>query len=233
MPQCHLRLCPSSACYNLARAHLTCARARSYGYWYNQGLLYPDLLSAMVALEPATRANGCLQLLSGTQRMGRLDHSLVVRACGTTATHRSNTKERGSGGREGGAARDAGRGCHARRGSSRGQRTIESRRRCPGTSWCTPRWMPGMSSSVRRLPPVWPWSCYSVCLLDLRPTGLMRACVCAVHALTLHASSPNTSDVSRWALTCCYNTRANDPIEVPLLTRLLNRPKKCVRGGVN
>ena len=33
------------------------------------------------------------------------------------------------------------------------------------------------------------------------------------HALTLHASKPNTSDVSRWALTCCYNTAANDPIE--------------------
>jgi hypothetical protein len=28
-----------------------------------------------------------------------------------------------------------------------------------------------------------------------------------------HASKPNTSDVSRWALTCCFNTAANDPIE--------------------
>ena len=33
------------------------------------------------------------------------------------------------------------------------------------------------------------------------------------HALTLHASKPNLSDTPRWALTCCYNTRANDPVE--------------------
>ena len=26
------------------------------------------------------------------------------------------------------------------------------------------------------------------------------------------ASAPNTSARSRWALTCCYNTKANDPI---------------------
>jgi ectoine hydroxylase-related dioxygenase (phytanoyl-CoA dioxygenase family) len=49
---------------------------QDYGYWYNQGLLYPDLLSAMVALEPATQANGCLELLAGTHAMGRIDHAL-------------------------------------------------------------------------------------------------------------------------------------------------------------
>ena len=31
----------------------------------------------MVALEPATQANGCLKLLAGTQAMGRIDHSLL------------------------------------------------------------------------------------------------------------------------------------------------------------
>ena len=31
----------------------------------------------MVALEPATQENGCLQLLAGTQAMGRIDHSLL------------------------------------------------------------------------------------------------------------------------------------------------------------
>ncbi|MBA3707543.1 MAG: phytanoyl-CoA dioxygenase family protein [Planctomycetes bacterium] len=47
---------------------------QDYGYWYQNGCLLPDLASCMVAVDRATRANGCLQLLKGSQRMGRVEH---------------------------------------------------------------------------------------------------------------------------------------------------------------
>lgn len=72
--------------------HQLCSQ--DYGYWYNQGLLYPDLLSAMVALEPASQENGCLQLLRGTQSMGRIDHSLVGQQQGADFERVSSAMER-------------------------------------------------------------------------------------------------------------------------------------------
>lgn len=47
---------------------------QDYGYWYNNGCLYPDMASVMVALDRCTRENGCLQVLRGSHRMGRIDH---------------------------------------------------------------------------------------------------------------------------------------------------------------
>lgn len=47
---------------------------QDYGYWYGDGLLYPDLVSCMVALDPATKANGCLKVLVGSHRLGRIEH---------------------------------------------------------------------------------------------------------------------------------------------------------------
>ena len=38
----------------------------------------PRLISAFVALDPATRENGCLQVLRGSQKMGRLTQSKVA-----------------------------------------------------------------------------------------------------------------------------------------------------------
>ena len=67
---------------------------QDFGYWYNQGLLYPDLLSAMVALEPASEANGCLELLGGTHKMGRIDHALVGEQQGATASRVNAAKQR-------------------------------------------------------------------------------------------------------------------------------------------
>lgn len=51
---------------------------QDYGYWYQNGCLYPDMLSVAIALEPATRANGCMQVLRGSHRLGRLDHGRVA-----------------------------------------------------------------------------------------------------------------------------------------------------------
>ncbi|MEM7131085.1 MAG: phytanoyl-CoA dioxygenase family protein [Chloroflexota bacterium] len=50
---------------------------QDYGYWYDQGYAYPRLMSAFVALDPATKENGCLQVLRGSHLLGRLDHTEV------------------------------------------------------------------------------------------------------------------------------------------------------------
>lgn len=50
---------------------------QDYGYWYQNGVLFPDLCSASIAVDPATRENGCLQVLKGSHLMGRIDHILT------------------------------------------------------------------------------------------------------------------------------------------------------------
>jgi len=47
---------------------------QDFGYWYNYGCLAPQMMSIYVALDKATRANGCLQVLKGTHKLGRLNH---------------------------------------------------------------------------------------------------------------------------------------------------------------
>ncbi len=47
---------------------------QDYGYWYQNGCLLPDMASCLIAVDRATRENGCLQLLRGSHRMGRIDH---------------------------------------------------------------------------------------------------------------------------------------------------------------
>lgn len=47
---------------------------QDYGYWYANGCLYPDMASAFIAVDPATRENGCLQVIRGSHHLGRIDH---------------------------------------------------------------------------------------------------------------------------------------------------------------
>jgi len=47
---------------------------QDYGYWYNFGCLYPDMGSCMIAVDRATKVNGCLQVLAGSHLLGRIDH---------------------------------------------------------------------------------------------------------------------------------------------------------------
>ncbi len=47
---------------------------QDYGYWYDVGYPYPELASVMIAVDRATKENGCLQVIKGSHRMGRVNH---------------------------------------------------------------------------------------------------------------------------------------------------------------
>lgn len=50
---------------------------QDYGYWYQNGLLYPNLVSVFIAVDPAPKENGCLQVIPGSHLLGRIDHILT------------------------------------------------------------------------------------------------------------------------------------------------------------
>lgn len=50
---------------------------QDYGYWYQNGVLFPLLTSAFLAVDAATRENGCLQVIAGSHELGRIDHILT------------------------------------------------------------------------------------------------------------------------------------------------------------
>lgn len=50
---------------------------QDYGYWYDQGFLFPHMMSVFIALDPSVRENGCLRVLKGSHKMGRLTHQKV------------------------------------------------------------------------------------------------------------------------------------------------------------
>jgi ectoine hydroxylase-related dioxygenase (phytanoyl-CoA dioxygenase family) len=48
---------------------------QDYGYWYKNQFMFPDqLISVMIALTKANRENGCLQVLKGSHKLGRVNH---------------------------------------------------------------------------------------------------------------------------------------------------------------
>ncbi|XP_060083822.1 L-proline trans-4-hydroxylase-like [Ylistrum balloti] len=47
---------------------------QDYGYWYKQGFPYPDIMTISIAIDENTKENGCLQVLRGTHKCGRIDH---------------------------------------------------------------------------------------------------------------------------------------------------------------
>jgi len=48
---------------------------QDYGYWYKNEFLFPDqMISVMIAITAATRINGCLQVIKGSHKMGRIEH---------------------------------------------------------------------------------------------------------------------------------------------------------------
>jgi ectoine hydroxylase len=50
---------------------------QDYGYWYQNGVLFPLLTSAFIAVDRATSENGCLQVVRGSHELGRIEHVLT------------------------------------------------------------------------------------------------------------------------------------------------------------
>ncbi|MEO5564270.1 MAG: phytanoyl-CoA dioxygenase family protein [Chitinophagaceae bacterium] len=58
---------------------------QDYGYWYKNEFLFPDqMLSVMVAITDANIANGCLQIIKGTHKMGRIEHGFAGEQVGAS-----------------------------------------------------------------------------------------------------------------------------------------------------
>ena len=49
---------------------------QDYGYWYHNACLYPDMASCFIMIDRATKENGCLKVLKGSHRVGRIGHGL-------------------------------------------------------------------------------------------------------------------------------------------------------------
>ena len=47
---------------------------QDFGSWYDDGVLFPHMLTVGIAVESANKANGCVQFVPGSQQMGRIDH---------------------------------------------------------------------------------------------------------------------------------------------------------------
>lgn len=51
---------------------------QDYGYWYKNQFMFPDqLISVMVALTEANKKNGCLQVIKGSHKLGRVNHGFA------------------------------------------------------------------------------------------------------------------------------------------------------------
>lgn len=51
---------------------------QDYGYWYKNQFMFPDqLISVMVALTRANKENGCLQVIKGSHKLGRVNHGFA------------------------------------------------------------------------------------------------------------------------------------------------------------
>lgn len=55
---------------------------QDYGYWYQNGVIEPLLTSVTIAVDPATRENGCLQVIKGSHHCGRVEHVLTGQQAG-------------------------------------------------------------------------------------------------------------------------------------------------------
>ncbi len=67
---------------------------QDYGYWYDNGCLFPYLASCLIAVDRATRDNGCLQVLRGSHHIGRVNHGKVGDQTGADPEHVAVAEER-------------------------------------------------------------------------------------------------------------------------------------------
>ena len=58
---------------------------QDYGYWYKNEFLLPDqMMSVMIAITDANRENGCLQVIKGSHKMGRVEHGFAGEQVGAS-----------------------------------------------------------------------------------------------------------------------------------------------------
>ena len=58
---------------------------QDYGYWYKNEFLLPDqMMSVMVAITDANKENGCLQVIKGSHKMGRVEHGFAGEQVGAS-----------------------------------------------------------------------------------------------------------------------------------------------------
>ena len=64
---------------------------QDYGYWYKNQFMFPDqLMSVMVALTAANKENGCLQVIKGSHKLGRVNHGFSGEQVGADITMVNN-----------------------------------------------------------------------------------------------------------------------------------------------
>jgi ectoine hydroxylase-related dioxygenase (phytanoyl-CoA dioxygenase family) len=58
---------------------------QDYGYWYkNEFLLPAQMMSVMIAITAANKLNGCLQVIKGSHKMGRIEHGFAGEQVGAS-----------------------------------------------------------------------------------------------------------------------------------------------------
>ncbi|HSN10387.1 MAG TPA: phytanoyl-CoA dioxygenase family protein [Hanamia sp.] len=58
---------------------------QDYGYWYKNEFLFPDqMMSVMIAITEANKKNGCLQVIKGSHKMGRIEHGFAGEQVGAS-----------------------------------------------------------------------------------------------------------------------------------------------------
>jgi phytanoyl-CoA hydroxylase len=58
---------------------------QDYGYWYKNEFLFPDqMISIMIAITAANKANGCLQVIGGSHKLGRIEHGFAGEQVGAS-----------------------------------------------------------------------------------------------------------------------------------------------------
>src|SRR6185436_3243163 len=64
---------------------------QDYGYWYKNQFMFPDqLISVMIALTKANKENGCLQVIKGSHKLGRVNHGFAGEQVGADMTFVDN-----------------------------------------------------------------------------------------------------------------------------------------------
>ena len=67
---------------------------QDYGYWYQNGVLSPNLCSVMIAVDQATIENGCMQVIKGSHKLGRINHVLSGDQAGADMERVEEAKKR-------------------------------------------------------------------------------------------------------------------------------------------